>query len=667
MELVLDQALFGYERGHRMISSSVEPDKDSARVLRSVTDMRFGGASRSHLTVLPLPRMECHAFIRSWPAGPTLRPGSVWSHVLFMQHTDLDRIETTRILPGHFARPAAEAETDLDELRFAYRSPLRLTPSPNLRHRDDETVTTRSLDRLVTAAYGSATPREIVVSVAQDLDDCIFGLMDQQWPELRRTFTARTRFRGSTSTVAEFLLNVVERPSGRTPTVKARSQRWVTALANDLDSPNAGLRRWLRRYGPETPRGREDVPALVSVVTAAEEGRVAATADLVAKRFPEPVVMPLLKEALYARQSRSGERFGLWPIDEPGRLAALLRVPPNAIDYAELDVPHRLVAHASDARVVGLIPWETLPTVTYGLIVSALTRDLASETLVAIALSNERATYDLLIGRPDSWTEPTLWTSSHDRMALDLIRHAAGSIQEQILRELVQTGRTAHAIAVADIDPTLWWGLFADSDGGAPVGTKSSSAVARAVLTHLGVDKVGLPVAPLTTDNQLLALNDTTTPDLRLWTHVSPELWVGLAQRLLTLPSESIPEGDRLTQIWITALAAGEGSRNSDVRGRAWDAVYAPLHERLAHSAPSDGASETLDSVLPSGSDWDWCARLRQGLAKTAVDDEWSMEYLDAIANRVEEYADDVIKRVSELQARKRRTFFDDLLDIFRI
>jgi hypothetical protein len=661
----IEQALFGYSQGHRLIASSTDLDRESSRVLRSVTDMRFGERSRSLLTVLPLPRMTCHAFIKTWPASAGMRPGSVWSHVLLVPHVVLDDVASIRSIQSLFVQPAAQME-ERAELFDSYTTNIQpdrargavATPHPQ--------VTQPELEKLISAAYGHSGPVEVVVRVAEVFDDVILGLMDQQWASLRRRFTARTRFRGSTSTVAEFDISVVERPSGRTARVKPREQRWVKILSEDLIAPDPSVRNMLREFGPETPRGREDVPALVTIFAAAESKRVQAAVDIVSKRFRVPAQMPALKQALFGPNDAARAPIGQWPEDDRSRLTALLSVEPSALDYAQMQVAERLLAAPNPADLAAGVQWNGMDASTRMHLVRDLSRLASREVIVEIALATPVAT-ELLSPRPDAWADETLWLPSHVDVVHGLLDSADREARSVTLQRLVSRHDLRAATYVNGLDPKLWWGLVdAEPNAAALLDDPEAARTARRLVEEFGSERIGSPDRRLTTNTHLRALNLAAPADSHLWRAVAPSQWLDLGIEVIDeTASMHALDRDEFCQLLIVVLAAGHEDGDTAFRERAWRTTFGQLHNLLVEAEPPDGATWTLDTLLPRGGAWDWSRRLREGLALAAVTGDWQTETVDQIASNVPSFAPEIEERVAEIRERKRQSLLEAIVRFF--
>src|SRR3546814_5522694 len=79
--MTIDQCLFGYEDGHRLLASSMSLG-DQTSLLTKLSDLAPGtlfGSSNGYWTGLPLPELGRYALFRTWPAPEMPRPGCVRS------------------------------------------------------------------------------------------------------------------------------------------------------------------------------------------------------------------------------------------------------------------------------------------------------------------------------------------------------------------------------------------------------------------------------------------------------------------------------------------------------------------------------------------------------------------------------------------------------------
>src|SRR5215213_2341851 len=105
----LDQALHGYENGHRLLAASAELVSADRRVLARQTDSPDAGRVAGWdalLTGHPLPS-GAFALSMTWPAPEMPRPGCVWTHTLLIDFADIAVIASLSDLDNLFRGPNA--------------------------------------------------------------------------------------------------------------------------------------------------------------------------------------------------------------------------------------------------------------------------------------------------------------------------------------------------------------------------------------------------------------------------------------------------------------------------------------------------------------------------------------------------------------------------------
>ncbi len=83
----LHQALWGYENGHHLLSSSISLSGSAKKMLSSLSDIsgsRIPDSFDGYLTGCFLPEEDCYALSKTWYAHEMSRPGCVWTHTLFL-------------------------------------------------------------------------------------------------------------------------------------------------------------------------------------------------------------------------------------------------------------------------------------------------------------------------------------------------------------------------------------------------------------------------------------------------------------------------------------------------------------------------------------------------------------------------------------------------------
>lgn len=669
MIVELDQALFGYDRGHRLIASSRKLGKEATWVLRNVTDMKVPKRNGHYVTVLPIAHIDAHAFVRTWAASGGFRPGSVWSHALLVPTAALDDIDDLRALIPLFTKPTINDPASLAELKKIYGKRLAM-PGRTAKEVAVSKINQELLDRIVLAAYQveAADGGEVVVEDAREVEEVILGLMSQRWSHLRRNFAARTRFRPSQTSAAQFDLEVVERgSSGRADRSSGEPvPAWAIALRSDLQQPNQTLRRFLRAHTQE-PHDRADVVAKVADVFSAAGQSPSGAVEAIARWFPRPTDRVELKRDLFGPEPSSSPISKRWPTTDPERLQLLLAVPPSAVALADYGVATRLDQWAKTA------PADAAIAIVGSNIPNRSDADL-SELVAGIATGFDTTWVGKLVGtlprlaptllaeRPDVWSSPEVWTTQVDHdLLVELISDGDGALRRSTYIGLLANGLTGAAAELLQPDPGLWWSIVDPDHVDHVVHNELAIAGARRLTVAVASTRGPCPW-PLTTLAQAMAIASVTDPDEGIWRDVAVDLWIKTYGTDLNLTGD---DGFLPVRRDVMALGAGLESDQRDVRRRVWSLVFPRLHAGLLGTGTPIGCERTLAALLPHGPSWDWCGRLRHALARTAVADGWSDTELRDIARGAGDFASDVLGVADSLRRHENRSPLDEVVDFF--
>lgn len=668
MTVEIDQALFGYDRGHRLIASSRKLGKEATWVLRNVTDMKVSKRNGQYLTVLPVLDIETHAFVRTWAASGAFRPGSVWSHTLLIPTAVLDDIEDLRVLMQLFSRPTIDDPASLPQLKKTYGKQVNL-PAQVATAMASPSVDPALLDRIVLAAYRieNNEPAEVVVDEAREVESFILGLMSQRWSHLRHRFSARTRFRPSQTSAAHFDLELVERGSGtseRSPNLSIPN--WAVVLRADLQRPNPQLRAFLRTHTRE-PDDKPDVVAKITDVFSSADESPEAAVEAIGRWFPYPSDRLELKRQLFGPTPPTCRISATWPTTDPEQLQLLLASPLTAVALADYQVGTRLADWAKTAPVDAAI------AVVGSDILSRSEADV-DELVAGIAAGFDTTWVSKLIGtvpilattllgrRPDVWSSPEVWTTEVDHdLLVDLITEAELPLSRATYVAVLSKGLAGAGGELLQRDATLWWSIL---------DPEHADHVARDEVAIAGARRLAMAVTstrgacpwPLTTLHQAMVVASVTDPDEGIWRNVDAELWVE------TYAAEVQSSGDdnfAPVRRDVMALGAALASDEPSQRRLLWSLVFPRLHAALLSSGTPIGCERTLAGLLPHGPSWDWCGRLRHALARTAVTDGWSDLDLHDIAQGAGDFAGDVIAIADSLRHRESRSRVDEVVDFF--
>ncbi len=282
-----DQCLFGYDRGHRMLASSLPMPKEVARRLLVASDFSVpadaGGLDPS-LSGFPLPEVSRYALSATWPAPEMPRPGSVWTHTLLVTFGQLARIDDLADLAAAFQRP-------LPGKPFSrYGEPLELAAAEGQSLQDYE-----GLSPILEALY--AHPGHQVIGWGEAtipvhvLGKLALSIWSQQWPRLRRSFSFTTRhaierqgainsaelqlvarFPGSFRLTQSPDIRPVALTGDRTgPAAFEKAPEWLGRACEDVQRPGR-MRMFLKRYGADVSGGRSAFAGLATAYLTLGDG-----------------------------------------------------------------------------------------------------------------------------------------------------------------------------------------------------------------------------------------------------------------------------------------------------------------------------------------------------------------------------------------------------------
>jgi hypothetical protein len=264
--IVVDQCLYGYDDGHRLLAGSRKLSAEPASQLLLYSDLAAGTAigPEGYWTGVPLPGARSYALMRTWPAPEMPRPGCVWTHVLLIAFEDLDHLRALTSLTRHFLRP------DRNYSIQSYASPLMLEDddaiAPSM-----ETTSRSSVLRILRAVYRPELEGVAVLDNATS-DLAVLSVWSQQWPRLRRTFSFRTAASQTPAANMRFDLRIVrrpERPERPDDLSISEGEPWEQVALDDIFAERSGgFRIFLWRYGIDLRKDRSGFPVLGNIYSA---------------------------------------------------------------------------------------------------------------------------------------------------------------------------------------------------------------------------------------------------------------------------------------------------------------------------------------------------------------------------------------------------------------
>lgn len=626
--IILNQCLFGYENGHRLLASSVRLPEEAASFLLLHSDLAPGltrHASTGYLTGLPLPAARAYALMRTWPAPEMSRPGCVWTHAVLIPFSEMARFSDMSVLLSVLSRPTTSRLAE-------YEKQLTLVHADTPTRPEVEVLFGEAVE-VIRSQYAPKANGNLRMLATRKLEDLVMALWSQQWPRLRRSFSfncAEVR-RESRSTQFRFDLQVVEdvvRSVARSDAI-GPVEDWEEAAAVDLLRRNpAQFRRFIWRYGSDVRRGRERYRFLAQLfvdtrIDRLEGGLLVRLLDEIANDFPDPREAALLKEDLV---SCGSSEFTLLPSTDPldtlaylSRHAAIHSLPqPPAAAVAligtywparagqVLAVAEEAVsqnAESADALVdlvLSLIDSNTFFAVTNGhpyirrLLAQRNPRLLDSKQLGEVPVPE---LFELVTAV--SQADPSLVRTILRRLlALDDVAVSdwvMGHFPETTVEVVVEAMAREFAGA-RRVLPRAWREVVRQRSGAvlpqAVLGrAKSTSALAAcAVLLNLSVDAGLRASTSLWADVVRSAIDDVT----------------GVARQR--------------TLAYFISLALAGPTRGCEA---LFELAFQAVHDDIARSALPEDAFSALAPYLPDlhwWQQWDTCLRLRRGVVNAYLD-----------------------------------------------
>lgn len=259
-QVKVQQCLFGYDDGHRLLSSSLKLTNDVESLLLRLSDLAPGNielTESGYWTGVPLPSIKHYALLHTWPAPEMSRPGCVWTHVLLIGFADIARFVDLSILTKFSVRPTKKSYREkYSQTLFLSENTIKITENFFV-----PKISSDNLLKVIRAVYKSDREHYLFAD-SNELDATVFRVWSQQWPRLRRSFSFRTT--GSISeklnTGVCFDLRVLPQSDQYYTADKQprtlESEPWETeALKDALSLTPTDFRKFIWRYGSDVHKG----------------------------------------------------------------------------------------------------------------------------------------------------------------------------------------------------------------------------------------------------------------------------------------------------------------------------------------------------------------------------------------------------------------------------
>ncbi len=448
----IDQALHGYDGGHRLLAISRKLDGRNQHAALQLSDRTVPTSHlppSGYLTGYPFPDDGVYVFSRTWVAPEMNRPGCVWTHSLLITFTTLAQINDIGQLTTLFRRPEASQD------HAGYAHPLEFKAEPGFLNPKIEIPLARSI---ITALYGE--PDEQIFLTVEDqaaAEAVVMAIWSQQWPRLRRGFRFCTlTFRDRSTSEHPFDLQLrptkFERTSLWPESRQATPHRdtdlgaWVEICLQDLTVKQHPLRDFLRRAGGDLTGGRNRFAELCELYghTSIEREVLAVerTLDYVEHRLP-PNEGRLLRKATIEDAIRQIASLSA------RSLITILPYLQNGVTSFSEDTAAKIAR-----RYWAIDPNILLESTTPSQIRKALGLITKEMTLIdawEVMRRSEKLFKVVLKVKPEVLTLPQIWHGESDEVLIDQLKRIhAKSLKRRIFRTVISAQRRDLAQIIVD-------------------------------------------------------------------------------------------------------------------------------------------------------------------------------------------------------------------------
>lgn len=586
---MLDQLVFGYDEGHRLLYGSVDLRPRTLTTLLGATDAAPGSDDDARLvTAMPLVSENRYALCFTWKAPEISRPGAVWAHVL------LASMESIMQAPDPFSFARFAQRPTPSNLK-TYGSQLG-TPGPTADAHQGQ-VNGHLLEAVLAAAYVRSNEAVVVEQNLAEAERVLALVWQLQWPTLRKHFSFRTRDSVRDSKRADVI--VARRLRGTTRRSPSSVQPpWIAELAREVQSRRVDgpFSQFLREFGVFDVPEPAAVGRLASIYVAIRGGASDEIRDAVAEAYPTRDEGAQLKRVLFGGDVPDEQR-------RRSMLVALLGSATDGWDSFQLHLPEQI---ASFINSVGAKAFAAAlsPRVGAGIreaVCLALEQRHDAADIAALSAMHLELALDVVRASPDLLEYPEAWINlspeSASRLLLAVEPPTAPSIAAAI--------SAGHAgVVAAALEP---------GRALAAVASTSDYVVAK---RFVGTLPWSVVLQAAESDPQIALLAAASANGRSLPRDLVDALEAGRANT---------------HELWLRAAVAAVATQ-AIPRRKLLPVVFGPLHEAMTSDRLPHECWTALDPVLPPSPDP--AQRLRRYLVAQARADHWTeSEFRRAIAD----------------------------------
>jgi GTPase-associated protein 1 len=656
--LRLDQAVFGYREGHRLLQASRRFDSITERTLVALSDMsgpRMLEGFEEYLSGFPVRDDDSYAIAKTWYAPEMDRPGCVWTHVLLIKTEDLSKVPEARSITPYFRRPDSS-------LASAYQQPLFLSlyPDPSATSSDSHEI-----QELLTALYDREATVVIPSANSLNYEHLVLAIWSQQWPGLRATFRFCTGSLMPRSLNNEsFDLQIAPTRLARefkrdakatilfqphdTAQSSASPPPWLAHAMNDLSGHERSFRDFLWRYAEPCANSRQlfrDLGRTYSrLFGGIGDAKLAEFVEELSSIFPSAQQGKKLKRDLFGNAPSSDTSFPLVDFTEDETLRELAQTPfADSFDPVDLRLRERAFwlwqreRQSAEALLYAISAHSTQnlgEQITIG-----LAEALTGTDLCELAQTHPNLAIGMVARNLQLASQEEVWRCPIPRQwqfdLLDLLKSSPNGKQD-MSRWLPTAIKAAPAHLIQPIVERFRYDAIAaclDWYDNQETRNYDLSAAWREALSNFSDDLITW-ADPLNRPHSLetlALLASILDPRLSRVIELGPQPWLPLAAE----PRNSLSKDDSAE---VPAFLLAIGFRQSDSTAAALlAAAFEPVHESAGRGTLGYRSWQFLKDELPSISwsrSWDKCERLRRGLLRHFIRTKWPIaDFLRCLSN----------------------------------
>ena len=464
--------LFGYDRGHSLLSASRGISKTFASKILPDTDWdpRVSTKVEGYLSGRPVKDEKSYVVMKTWPDPEMPRPGCVWTHALIISEADLSRIPDLTMLARQIKRPQDANEFSEYDRDIALQVSM---PSATLDVLNERTVLL--LMELVYRGHYDPT----TIEHAEFVEAAMLAIWSQQWPALRRRFSFRTAplSRHKQSRRSDFEVELSAQSPDQTSQAKNSYHDVFKLLVKDaIEGGSSEIRRFLWRYGADTGTAKENLLSLAHIykelfLARKGETNVLGLITEIGEKFPTQNSAHLLKKDLTQSEDAG---FSLLPALDQFDVVLGVQSPRHSSAFPELGPLHRKTVTS----------WVSSRPLELSTLLRNLAEDhgaFADSIFDGVAFSNDQDFIWQLLEKSE-----TAFVRSLGSSIGYLDDERIEQLVDETLLHIVETANPLHKKPLANLVPRL---LLRDSpDLISAVHSAAPEAVTAAVIDKLATD-----------------------------------------------------------------------------------------------------------------------------------------------------------------------------------